>query len=404
MSVVDDSIAAWALSVLLIGSDWPDKLDRSLLGEPWDQIIPIVEEANGDGRRTAFEAYVSNLENAKQIIGMVYGADPYSIPVGYRPKVTWADLAAVIPQIEWMWRPWLPRGLLTLLVGESGSGKSGLALELAKRIIQGGNWPDGTPIGERGEIVWAETEAAQAVNLDRAKDWGVNLNRVIIPQLEDIMSDLRLDEEEHWDALIEAVRMPNVKLLIVDSLRGAFRGDENSSECVAMLANVAALARNERIAVLVIHHLRKKGIVDSSSIDLDRVRGSSVITQMARVVWAIDLPDPLTPRKVRLQMIKNNLAQFPDPLGFDISDDGLVFGDAPQEPRLETQRDKAADLIISLLNKGPRLATEMYEEAEGMGLSTASMKRAKKALGVVAVRNEGHWWWSLPADEDQFYG
>jgi len=247
--------------------------------------------------------------------------------------------------------------------------------------------------------VWCETEAAQAVNLDRAKAWGLPLDRVITPDLGDPLADLKLDNDEGWEALERAARRPGVQLVIVDSLRGAFRGDENSSDCVSLLTKLAALARNTGLPVLVIHHLRKRGLFDDEKIDLDRVRGSSVITQMARVIWAIDRPDPLTPDRVRLQMIKNNVAKFPESVGFEISSQGVAFGEAPQEPEQETQRDKAADLLLSLLREEPKLATEIYAEGEGAAISKRTLKRAKQALGISAVRKEGRWWWSLPVRE-----
>jgi hypothetical protein len=40
----------------------------------------------------------------------------------------------------------------------------------------------------------------------------------------------------------------------------------------------------------------------------------------------MDLPDPADPQTRRLSVVKNNLAPFPDPLGFRIDDHGLHFG------------------------------------------------------------------------------
>lgn len=348
------------------------------------RIVQHAHDAKCQSPLEAARAELQKIQPAKRF-------DTHKLPA------TWADLAAIIPDVEWIWHPWLPKGLLTLLVGRAGSGKSALALAVAQSVIQGKPWPDGTSGPGGGKVVWAETEAAQAVNLDRAKKWDVPLAHVITPDLGDPLADLKLDEVEGWGALERAANRPEVKLVIADSLRGAFRGDENASDCVELLTRLATLARDVQLPVLVVHHLRKKSMFDDEKIQLDRVRGSSVITQLARVVWAIDRPDPYLPDHVRLFMIKNNVARFPEPVGFEISAQGVIFGEAPEEPQQESQRDKAADLLLTLLREEPVLASEVYAEGEGAAISKITLKRAKKALGIVAIRKEGRWYWSLPA-------
>lgn len=319
-----------------------------------------------------------------------------SIPIVGNP-LTWTDLARVVPEVEWTWEPWLPKGLLTILVGKAGCGKSALALTIARSVITDEPWPDGAPKSDDGLVVWAETEAAQAVNLDRARCWGLPLERLQIPSFRDVWGEGSLDRPEAWAMLERVAGWVGVRLVIVDSLRGAFQGDENSSECANLLVKLASLARDTNLPVLVVHHLRKKSMVDVATLDIDRIRGSSVIVQMARAIWAIDYPDPLATDRGRLQQLKNNLARFPEPLGFEITPAGVVFGDVPEEPREESQREKAADLILALLRPGPMRSTDVYAEGEGAGFSMVMMKRAKKALGVIAVREEGVWWWALPA-------
>ena len=102
-----------------------------------------------------------------------------------------------------------------------------------------------------------------------------------------------------------------------------------------------------------------------------------------------------------LSTLKNNLARFPEPLGFEISDAGLHFGEAPKAPRVETQADKACDLLRTLLDKGPVLSEELEKEAKGAGLSWDTMKRAKKRLRIIAKRNgvTRKWSWALPVRE-----
>lgn len=313
---------------------------------------------------------------------------------------TFADLDH-LPDITWRWEPWLARGTVTLLVGEPGVGKSSLALAIASAVVQGTVWPDrGSNDDEPGLAVWVESESCQALTRERATIWGIPKERLLIPAVsDDPLDKIWLDTQEGWAALERETSRDEVGLVIVDSLRGAYKGDENTSDTTELLGKLADLAQRHHIAVLVVHHLRKKGMLDGGKIDLDRVRGSSAIVQIPRCVWAIDKPDPLMPDHIRLQQLKNNLSRFPEPCGFEITEAGITFTDAPSEPVVETQRDKAADLIMSLLRDGPVLATEIYQEAEGAAIGKATVKRAKKALGVVARRKEGRWWWALPVRE-----
>jgi len=314
---------------------------------------------------------------------------------------TWADMAQVIGPVTWDWRPWLPTGLLSILAGESGTGKSILALRLAGCFLRGDPWPDGTPYtGQKGKVLWCEAEAAQALNLERANAWGLPKDSILTP-LDDALEDIRLDNPDHLAALTAHAHRPDVRLVVIDSLSGLHGNDENKTEMLQTVKQVAELARDSGKPILLTHHLRKRGLFDmGDAITLDRLRGSSAIVQTARLVWALDVPNPTQPDARRLSVIKSNLARFPEPVGLTIGDRGVIFGKAPEPPKHETAQDKAADLLLALLGSGPVPSTDLKEEIEGAGVSWFAAQRAKERLGIVAVKQGGRWLWSLPALED----
>lgn len=317
-----------------------------------------------------------------------------------QPNTTWADMDKVIGPVEWAWQGWLPKGMLTILAGESGAGKSAAALRVCGCYLKGDPWPDGSKFtGETGAVIWCEAEAAQALNLDRAKAWGLPIEKIYTP-LSDPLADVKLDIPEHAAALAQKAMLPEVRLIVIDSLRGMHRGDENSSETMSTIKWLAELARDSGKEMILTHHLRKRSIFDGEGVELERLRGSSAIVQTARLVWALDVPDPQTKDVKRLQVIKSNLGKFPGPIGVTVNEKGVQFVTAPEAPRVETKVDQAVDLLMALLQKGPLSAESVEKEFNDAGISIPTMKRAKSKLGIVSGKNKNGWFWSLPARDD----
>lgn len=310
---------------------------------------------------------------------------------------TWADMDGVISPIAWDWLGWLPKGFLNILVGMTGEGKSMLALRICASYLLGWDWPDGTPFtGQTGKVVWCEAEAAQAMNLERAKRWGLPIENILIPG-HDPLSDFRLGNQQDKDRLAALIMRPDAVYAVVDSLSGADPTAEKSTEDACNVNWLAAMARDSGKPITLTHHLRKKSIFDiESGISLDRVRGISTIIQYARVIWALDAPDQSQPDDKRLSEIKNNLIKKPEPLGVTIGENGLTFGTAPQTPRVETISDKASDLLMALLADEPQPAAVILDEFKNAGISPASMYRAKEKLRIISIKVNERWKWSLP--------
>lgn len=313
----------------------------------------------------------------------------------------WSDLDGVLGPLEWEWEGWLAKGFLHILVGQTGEGKSRLALRIAATYLTNANWPDGSHFqGARGSIGWAEAEAGQAMNRDRARAMDLPTEHILSP-LSNPLDDFRLTVPEHQAKLAELAMLPDVKMIVVDSLSGADPTAEKSTEDAKSINWLAALARDTQKPILLTHHLRKRGMLDTEGeVDLDRVRGISTILQYARVIWAIDAPDLTNKETKRLSVIKSNLGKKPEPIGFTINDK-ITFTAAPEKPRNETRVDQAIDLLQALLEKAPKSAVDILDEFEQAGFSKSGLYRAKDALGVVSIRKDGRWVWSLPHSLDE---
>ena len=322
-------------------------------------------------------------------------------PAPTTEAATWADMAALIGPIAWEWPDWLPSSLLVELVADSGAGKSTLALRIAATFLLGWMWPDGTPYaGVTGKVLWCESEAGQAINLERAQAWGLPIKNILSP-FPNPLDDVSLFDPAHLAAIAANATREDVRLIVVDSLSGGTAGREKAEDQMPVVKWLAELARNLGKPVILLHHLRKRGLSDGSgndSVTLDRVRGSTVIVQPARVVWALDAPNPNMPNHKRLSVIKSNLGRFPKAIGVHIDDDGLSFDAAPTAPKAMSKLDQAKLLLLRFLAGGPRLQTDIEAEAISEGISMDTMRDAKKKLRC-RVEKDGHtgkWSWSLP--------
>ena len=242
------------------------------------------------------------------------------------------------------------------------------------------------------------------LNWERAKSWGLPLDRILTPlgPLEDVSIDTPADRA----AIARAAHRPEVRLVVVDSFSGASRRGENSSQSLAAVRWLAALARDTGKPILLLHHLRKRGLLDGAAIQmartvsLERLRGHSSIVQPARTVLALDAPDPHRGERKRLLMIKSNLAPFPEPLGVWVTERGEVrFGAAPEPPERTTALDQAVQAIRDLLQGGPLPAEKVMHDLQALGLSEKTIRRAKTKLGVCSDKERDRWVWALPLDK-----
>ncbi len=178
-------------------------------------------------------------------------------------------------------------------------------------------------------------------------------------------------------------------------------GSENSSQLRGLLLKLARLARDSSAAVLVVHHLRKRSPLEPDDVTLDRIRGSGVIAQFARCIWALDRPDPRDPRR-RLAQIKNNLAPFSPALGFTVEATGVTFSETAPQRRPRGQTAQAVEFLAALLAEGSMMMRDVTKAMREAGFNDNNIRNAAEEIGVVRKRQgfAGTWRWSLPRSTD----
>ena len=147
---------------------------------------------------------------------------------------------------------------------------------------------------------------------------------------------------------------------------------------------------------------RKRGILPMMDLlTVDDFRGSSHIIAMSRSVMGLSIiktgpePDRNGPR--RLEIVKTNLARYPQPLGMELKPlhpKGVWLEYASQPPapyKQPTKIDECADWLLCLLDDaGATRPQEIVEQAEASGFSRRTVYRARSKLGDRIADTEGH--------------
>jgi RecA-family ATPase len=282
-----------------------------------------------------------------------------------------------------------------------------VALEVVRLITtQKKTWFDGiTPFDANAHlVVWCEAEGFQAGLRERIQQLEIPSSQIIFP-FKDPIEDFRL--EKHLKQLEEVIAYHQPDLVTIDSLRGSHTKEEKGSTGMQqVMSQLVSLAKRFNSAILICHHTNKPapGQPDVVS-DINRVRGSSAIAANCRMIWAMDRPDPKD-EKVRLKVIKSNLASFPEPMGLIITDDGVDWVKAPgsnekwdstvQKPKKE---DEAAVWLEEFLKDGPKPKKAVEEEAVKAGHSPATLRRASERPGFITKhrpdKDHDHGRWEL---------
>lgn len=340
-----------------------------------------------------------------------------------QPGVTLVPASTIRPEpIRWIWPGWLAAGKLHVLAGMAGTGKTTIVLAVAATLTGMGRWPDGGICQTPADVViWSGEDDAADTLIPRLMAMGANLDRVhlITGAIDDEGRKRGFDPAVDMIELQTAMALKKPRLLILDPISSAVSGDSHqNTEVRRSLQPVVDLASSLGCAVLGITHF-SKGTAGRDP--LERVTGSMAFGAFARLVWATIKPaKDADDQKRRLIRTKSNIG--PDGGGFeydlkqtnvpgfsDIYASCILWGDALEgsarelagqieDEKTETgpsPREEAKEFLLDILNDGPRLQVEIKDLSDQEGISIATLKRAKKELGIISTKLSEGWEWRL---------
>lgn len=339
----------------------------------------------------------------------------------WRAELTPAASIVPVP-IRWLWPGWIARGKLTVLAGAGGSGKTTLAMSLIGTLTSGGRWPDGEICHEPANaLIWSSEDDPADTLVPRLMASGANLERVHIIQgrVNALNEREPFDPASDFGLLREAVEsIGGASLLLLDPVVNVVKGDMHRANDVRRaLQAVVDFAEAHGCAVMGISHFSKGS---GGASPADRVIGSQAFGALARAVVVAAKQENSEDRV--LARAKSNISN--DQGGINYVVESCIVGDGLETTRViwgeriegsardilaevestgDEQRSEQKDaeqFLQDLLVAGPVPVKQIQADANGAGYAWRTIERAKKSLGIDAMKvgmKEG-WVWQLSAE------
>jgi hypothetical protein len=325
-----------------------------------------------------------------------------------------SDISPV--KASWLSKGRLAEGKVHLLDGDPGIGKSTLLSDWTACITTGRPLPDGEARTPAGVVMLCEESLDDTVH-PRVLAAGGDPTRVFVLEEKPYNGGGYLLPRDVEDIEREVLR-EQAALLIIDPWIAYLEPKFNPNldhDVRQALRPLVEMAERTGVTVVLVRHLNKN--VGASS--MHRGTGSTGIAGAARIVLVL-AKHPQHPDQLVLSRSKGNLGEPPRGLLLtleqepdhevarvvyqghtDLSADDLVMTEVRRGGR---KLDQAKDWVHEVLADGSVPSTLLDEQAREAGISDATLRRAKKELGVVPrkdVGSRGPWLVSLPGDDAQ---
>jgi AAA domain len=328
---------------------------------------------------------------------------------------------------EWLWEGRIPRAALTGLVGEENFGKTTWLCWLAAQLSRGEL--KGDALGRPANTLFLTAEDSPEKTLkNRLSAAGADHHHVFF-------LPYRTEEDGVFQyvslpgdvvGLGEAISAYNIELVIIDPINahlGEIDGHKNTAVRSA-LGPVAAMAEDADLAVVCVMHINKGA--DKS--ERAAMTGSSAYREAFRSTLVFGL-DPESPDKdgddrVIVHGDKHNLGKRQHGFKVEVHEKEIVLPDGSaykypfhvlgeqtmvavedvlgasteKKPPNKEALDEAIAFLEKALVDGPRPVKDINREANQLGVSPSTLKRARKNMNIKATEIGFHDGWQIELD------
>ena len=300
--------------------------------------------------------------------------------------------------VEWLWKPYIPFGKVTIIQGNPGEGKTTLALCLCAACTNRKPFPL-MPEHEPFNVIYQTAEDGLGDTVKpRLMEAEADLYRVLV--IDESKQELSLSDER----IEKAIRQNGARLIILDPIQ-AYVGEKTdmnkANEIRPIFRRLAEVAERTACAVILIGHLNKAAGGQSAY----RGLGSIDFRAAARSVLLIGR----VKREPNIRVIvhdKSSLAPEGKPMAFcldpetgfewvgeyDITADELLSGAGGNTA---TKTEQAETLILDLLaDENEMTSEEVMKAAAEVGISERTLKTARRNLETrIEVKRRGNQWY-----------
>lgn len=255
---------------------------------------------------------VNNGHTAAEIAALLReGADLLTTDRAPASSLAWRWMAGVEREdVAWEWFPFLPRRKVTLLLGDPGIGKSWITCAIASAVSTGAPLPEQPDRREPGNVLLLTCEDGYEDTIaPRLHAMGADLGRIAGIDSHVLLTDKGIREIEC------VIAKTNPRLVTIDTLTGYMGGSvdmHRANEVREVMARLKITAQKFGCAILCLGHLNKS----ASGKAVYRALGSIDFVGAARSALLAGV-DPDDQSKRAIVQIKNNLAAFGEPVGYE---------------------------------------------------------------------------------------
>ena len=311
--------------------------------------------------------------------------------------------------VDWLMKPFIPYGKVTIIQGDPGEGKTSFILAIAAMLSQGIQPPtmkDGklypadyrtNPVRiEPQNIFYASTEEEISDSaLPSFLYSGGDRKRFACSAEKTLHMNLCEDD------IREVIKQTDAKLVIIDPLQ-AFLPEGVSMNNVTRMRPVFTALSNVALetgaAIVLIGHVNKS---ENSKL-IHRGLGSADISAAVRSIILVQKDENDHGLRIA-QTIKSNFRECDyTPIGMRMENEQIYFVELgeDEEEEIILGRNRPIDIAMEFLEEkladGPIESNEIKELLADEGISERTANRAKKALGIESVRENGAVLWELP--------
>lgn len=279
--------------------------------------------------------------------------------------IKWNDIEGLNTSTEYLLERLIPEGAITLLFGRGGIGKTSLTLQMIHAIAEGKDFAGLHT--KRTPASYIDLENPLSVLKDRIKHIGQSDN-ILIWHGSCEPSPARLDRADY----LRYFELPK-GLIVFDTLRASFLGDENNSKDIAIIVDRLKQFRDKGYTILLLHHSKKSNdsIYKGSTAILDLIDHALCLEPIKDDDEIIDF-DPNRIYKFGVK-IKTRFEPFSLHLQFDPEIKGFNISKDPDTERIEA--------IYEILKESPGglKQKELKERVRAeLGLSEFQARRLLK--------------------------